>query len=165
MVIAIIADTHLTKDPNQLNRLACRLSEADLLIHAGDYGQYWALDYFRTHFNFVGVWGSVDDDKIRNSLNEKEIVQIGSFRIGVFHGHGKEKTTQERAYNAFHNDFVDVVVFGHSHQPSISTKNKVLMLNPGSPTNKRRERWFSYILLTVDPPAFNANLIFFNTDR
>lgn len=162
MLIAIISDTHLTKDFNQLKRLTCRLSEADLLIHAGDYGEYWVLDYFKNHFKFVGVWGNVDDDKIRKSLKEKEILQIGSFKIGVCHGHGKGKTTQERAYNAFKNESVDAIVFGHSHQPIISTKNKVLMLNPGSPTNKRREPWFSYILLTVNPSAFHANLILFD---
>jgi putative phosphoesterase len=161
VLIAVTSDTHFTKDFGQLNRLTCRFSEADLVIHAGDYSEYWVLDYFRTHFKFAGVWGNVDDNKIKKSLKEKELLQVESFRIGIFHGHGKEKTTPERAYKAFENESVDAIVFGHSHQPSITTKNKVLMLNPGSLANKRRERWFSYILLNVSSSSLQANLIFF----
>lgn len=160
MKIAIISDTHLKENTIQLNRLASIFSEVDLLIHAGDYGHYRVYDYLRTHLPFAGVWGNTDDDAIRAELKEKEILLAGSFRIGIFHGHGKGKTTPERSYAAFLPDVVDIIVFGHSHQPMIATKNSVLMLNPGSLTSKRKERWFSYILLTVEGPTISADLRF-----
>lgn len=160
MKIAIISDTHLNENANQLNRLASTFAEVDLLIHAGDYGHYRAYEYLRTHLPFAGVWGNTDDDTIRAELKEKEILPAGSFRIGIFHGHGTGKTTPERSYTAFMQDTVDIIVFGHSHQPMIATKNGVLMLNPGSLTSKRKERWFSYILLTVEGPAISAELKF-----
>jgi len=84
VLIAVTSDTHFTKDFGQLNRLTCRFSEADLVIHAGDYSEYWVLDYFRTHFKFAGVWGNVDDNKIKKSLKEKELLQVESFRIGIW---------------------------------------------------------------------------------
>ena len=159
MNVAIISDTHLKKNSGQLNNLIAKFRNADLVIHAGDFGEAWVLEYLRQHFNFIGVWGNIDDDIIKVSLQERLILQIGPYKVGVFHGHGKGKTTIERAYSNFENDQVDIIIFGHSHQPTISTKNKVLMLNPGSFINKRKERWFSYIMLTVDSECLQANLM------
>ena len=159
MNVAIISDTHLKKDSGQLNNLITEFRNADLVIHAGDFGGAWILEYLRHQFNFIGVWGNIDDDTIKVSLQEKLIVQIGPYKVGIFHGHGKGKTTIERAYTNFENDQVDIIIFGHSHQPIICTKNKVLMLNPGSLINKRQERWFSYIMLTVDSLGLQAKLI------
>jgi len=158
MNIAIISDTHLKRNTGQLDNLITLFRNADLVIHAGDYGGTWVLEYLQHHFNFIGVWGNIDDNTIKTSLQEKLIIQIGAYQIGVFHGHGEGKTTIERAYNNFKNDQVDIIIFGHSHQPIISTKNKVLMLNPGSFFNKRQERWFSYIMLTADSDGLQANL-------
>ena len=71
------------------------------------------------------------------------------YKIGVFHGHGENKTTIERAIASFDGEEIDIIIYGHSHQPSIQTKNKTLILNPGSITSKRRERWYSYIVLEL----------------
>jgi len=160
--IAIISDTHLKEHSAKLELLGSHLTDADLVVHAGDYGDYQIMNYFRNRFNFIGVWGNVDDNSIRSSLNEKEIIQIGALRIGIVHGHGEKKNTPMRAFDAFDNTALDVIIFGHSHQPSISTKNKVLMLNPGSAFQKRKERWFSYISLIIDHAELHASLILFN---
>lgn len=150
MQIAIISDTHLQKNTGQLDDLISEFQNMDLVVHAGDYGDLWVLKYLQEHFKFTGVWGNTDDNAIREALPEKIIMKFGAYRVGVCHAHGKGKTTIERAYNNFNNEQVDIIIFGHSHQPIISTKNKVLMLNPGSLTNKRKERWFTYIVLSVD---------------
>ncbi len=162
MQIAIISDTHLKEQSINLELLGNQLAGADLVVHAGDYGDYQVMNYFRNRFNFIGVWGNVDDNSIRSCLNEKEIIEVGSLRIGIIHGHGEKKNTQMRAYDAFDNTTLDVIIFGHSHQPSISTKNKVLMLNPGSAFQKRKERWFSYISLFIDHTELHASLVLFN---
>lgn len=160
MNIAIISDTHLKKNSGQLDHLMTEFCDADLVIHAGDYGGAWVVEYLQNHFNFIGVWGNIDDVTIKTYLQEKLILNIGPYQVGVCHGHGKMKTTIERAYANFENSIVDIIIFGHSHQPIISTKNKILMLNPGSLTNKRQERWFSYIMLTVDSSGLRAKLVF-----
>ncbi|CUH97323.1 hypothetical protein P22_3450 [Propionispora sp. 2/2-37] len=57
MKVAIISDTHLKKNSGQLNALTDTLHKADLVVHAGDYGNIWVLKYLQDHFNFTGVWG------------------------------------------------------------------------------------------------------------
>lgn len=156
--IAVISDTHL-KNTQKVDNLFSAFENIDLLIHAGDFNEGLILKYLQSHFKFAGVWGNNDDDEIKSLLQEKLVLQIGTYRIGICHGHGKGETTIERAYHYFQNDKVDIVIFGHSHQPTISTKHKVLMLNPGSFTSKRRERWFSYILLTIKEQGFKASLV------
>jgi putative phosphoesterase len=157
--IAIISDTHFHKNKGQLENLPPDFGNIDLLIHAGDYNQVWVLKYLQDHFNFIGVWGNNDDNTIKSLLQEKLIINIESYRIGICHGHGKRKSTIERAYSYFEENSVDIIIFGHSHKPVISTKRKVLMLNPGSLTSKRKERWFSYILLSFSSKKVQANLI------
>ncbi|WP_432663213.1 metallophosphoesterase family protein [Wukongibacter baidiensis] len=162
MKIGIIADTHIGKNLNKLNNfLEQHLNNIDMIIHAGDYKTAAAVNTLKDFRRFLGVWGNVDVEEVRGLVAEKEIIEVANYRIGVFHGHGTKKTTIDRAYDAFEKDDVDIIVFGHSHQPIIKTKGNVLMLNPGSPTSKRRERWFSYIILELETDTINASLRFF----
>jgi putative phosphoesterase len=84
------------------------------------------------------------------------------YKIGIYHGHGDEKTTIERAYEIFKDENVDIIIFGHSHKPAILTKNKILMLNPGSLTSKRAERWFSYIILNLEKEGIDVQIKLIN---
>jgi|GEM_PF-3842262 len=68
--------------------------------------------------------------------------------------------TIDRALACFEGEAVDIIIYGHSHQPSIQTRNKVLLLNPGSITSKRRERWYSYIELELMEMGVEAKLCF-----
>lgn len=165
MRIGIIADTHTGKNLDKLNDfLENHLNDVDMIIHAGDYRTRAALNTLKNFKQFVGVRGNVDSEDIQDLIPEKEIIEIKSYKIGVFHGHGIEKTTIDRAYDAFESDNVDIIIFGHSHQPIIKTKHNILMLNPGSPTSKRKERWFSYIILELNNHSLNAELRFFTKD-
>jgi uncharacterized protein len=160
MKIAIISDTHLGKNLDKLYILIDEyLKHYQLVIHCGDYTSYDVLNILREKCNFTGVWGNGDKDDIKDILKEKLIIECEGYKIGVYHGHGNGKTTMERAYNKFNDDNVDIIAFGHSHQPLIKTHNKVLMLNPGSITNKRREKWFSYILLDINKDFIKPQLI------
>ena len=162
MKIGIISDTHLKKDISHLLRiLDTHLSDVDTIIHGGDYTNIKVINMLKKYKNFIGVWGNVDDSSVRKVLEEKAIFEVSSFKIGVYHGHGTEKTTIERAYNLFAGDDVDIIIFGHSHQPVITTKGRVLMLNPGSPTRKRSERWFSCIVLEILEKTITAELKLF----
>ena len=158
MKIGIISDTHIKSNLDRLDQVKYWLAEADFLIHVGDYTSIEVIQSLLTFKNFLGVWGNNDGDDLRQVLKEKEILEVEGYRIGLFHGHGEKKTTQERAMDQFKEDNVDIIVFGHSHQPLILTKNKTLLLNPGSPTNKRRERWFSYIVLELKQGSIKAEL-------
>ena len=161
MKIGILSDTHLEKHPEKiLDYIDKCFNDVDLLIHAGDYTNSKVINLIESRCKFVGVHGNVDKSYVRELVKEKEVIEVCGYRIGIFHGHGEKKTTIERAYDTFSGDKVDIIIFGHSHQPSITTKNKILMLNPGSLSRKRKEPWFSYIILTLDKDNMSAQLQF-----
>ena len=135
------------------------LSDVDVIIHAGDFKTTETFNLLREYKSFIGVWGNNDPEEIKALLNETEIVELEGYRIGIFHGHGTKGTTIERAYSRFSDIQTDVIIFGHSHQPVITTRQGVLLLNPGSPTCKRRERWFTCIILELSASGISARLI------
>ncbi len=135
------------------------LSDVDVIIHAGDFKTTQTFNLLREYKSFIGVWGNNDPEEIKALLNETEIVELEGYRIGIFHGHGTKGTTIERAYSRFSDIQTDVIIFGHSHQPVITTRQGVLLLNPGSPTCKRRERWFTCIILELSASGISARLI------
>lgn len=132
------------------SRLAKDLRSADLIIHAGDWQTLHVYDMFREYAEVVGVYGNVDNDNVRKKFNEKEVIRIGEYAIGITHGHGTKNTTEERALAMFAEEKVDCIVFGHSHFPVSKTVNGVLLFNPGSPTDKRRQPQYSHGLITID---------------
>lgn len=162
MKIAIISDTHIHKHPGKIVDIINNyMRGVDMIIHAGDYTDIGVVNILKKYNNFIGVWGNNDNQPIRAILKEKEIVTVEGYNIGICHGHnGSGRNTMEVAYNTFKNDKVDIIVFGHSHQPSIVTKNKTLMLNPGSLTYRHKERWHSYIILEIEKSSVNASLKF-----
>jgi uncharacterized protein len=161
--IGIMSDTHISKDTYKIDELLKKyLNDADIVIHAGDFKTMKVIELIKARKKFIGVWGNNDGAAIRAEIKEKEILKVNGFKIGIYHGHGEGKSTIDKAYNMFKEDKVDVIVFGHSHQPIIKTINKTLMLNPGSPTSKRKERWYSVIILELDKDCINAQLKFFN---
>lgn len=163
MKIAILSDTHAKKHNDKLFRLIDTLfKEVDMIIHAGDYVSPSIVSKLREHKNFVGVWGNNDKGYIRDLLKEKVILSVEGYKIGLYHGHGNSKNTQQTAYDKFIDDKVDIIIFGHTHQPLVLTKNKVLMINPGSPSYKRREPWYSYVILEIQDKKINVSLNFFN---
>lgn len=162
MKIGIISDTHIKKDFTKLKKLLeTNFKKVDLIIHAGDYTTKNVIDILRKYNNFIGVWGNVDDLKVRKILKEREIIELCGYKVGIYHGHGERGKTLDRAYNEFNGDNVDIIIFGHSHQPIVATKNNVLMLNPGSITSKRREKRYSYIILELTEDEINVTLSFF----
>lgn len=158
-----MSDTHISKDTFKIEELLQKyFKDVDLIIHAGDFKNIKVIETIKKYKKFVGVWGNNDGNNIREVINEKEILRVNGYKIGIYHGHGEGKSTIEKAYEVFEDDKVDIVVFGHSHQPVIRTMKKTLMLNPGTPTSKRKERWFSIIILELDRDGINAQLKFFN---
>ena len=163
MRIAILSDTHGKKHTDKLFKLIDNLfKDVDMVIHAGDYISPSIVSKLKEHKNFVGVWGNNDKGCIRDLLKEKEILSVEGYRIGIYHGHGNSKNTLSASFDKFTNDKVDIIIFGHTHQPLILTKSKILMINPGSPSCKRREAWYSYVILEIKEKTIDVQLKFFN---
>ncbi|AOT73284.1 hypothetical protein Gferi_24110 [Geosporobacter ferrireducens] len=151
MKVAVIADTHLKSMKKPLPRLLYqRLINVDVIFHCGDIQHQDVLSELEGFAPVYAVKGNGDSGDMVTNLPEKCIVELNGYRIGIFHGHGEKGRTVDRAFNSFIHENVDIVIFGHSHQPLLQTKSGILLLNPGSPTVKRREKKYSFILLYLE---------------
>ncbi|HOP74479.1 MAG TPA: metallophosphoesterase family protein [Bacillota bacterium] len=149
MKVAVIADTHRKHSLELTCLIELLLKEADTVIHAGDFTTGIGLESFILSGKLIGVSGNGDQNSVSELLPEKRLVTLENYRIGICHGHGTIGKTVERAYAVFQDEMVDIIIFGHSHQPLIQTKNRILMINPGSICSKRKERWYTYIMLKL----------------
>ncbi len=145
-----MADTHVPKRARDLPAQVWRaVADADLVIHAGDWVDVRMLDALEARAGrLVGVWGNNDHGVLRERLAEEAQVVVEGVRIGVVHETGASKGREERC-SARYPD-LDVLVFGHSHIPwDTTTGTGLRLLNPGSPTDRRRQPHCTYLTAVV----------------
>lgn len=138
MLIAVIADTHLPRGSRGLPPdCVRRLAAADLILHAGDHTSVASLRELRALGPPVdAVHGNVDELALRASLPEEVVVESGGLRIGLVHVAGPRVGREERLLRRFPG--CAAVVYGHTHLPQVERHRGVWILNPGSPTERRR---------------------------
>ncbi|RXT08195.1 metallophosphoesterase family protein [Ammoniphilus sp. CFH 90114] len=150
MRIGIISDTHMPSRAKGIpQELVKGLKGVDLILHAGDWTKPEVVHAFESLAPIDGVAGNNDGEEIIRRFGRKKIITLAGYRIGMIHGDGVRKKTEERAWEAFADETVDVIVFGHSHVPFLRKHQGVLVFNPGSPTDKRRQPRYSYGVLTL----------------
>jgi len=149
--LVIVSDTHVPARARDLPEpLWSALASADVVIHAGDWVDAALLDRFEAlPARLVGVWGNNDGAPLRARLPEVARVQLAGVRIDVVHETGPA-AGRERRMEARHPD-ADVLVFGHSHIPWDTVSPRGLrLLNPGSPTDRRRQPAGTFLRALVD---------------
>ena len=96
----------------------------------------------------VGVHGNNDHGVLRERLPEVARVELDGLKLGVVHETGSAKGREQRCSAAYPD--LDVLVFGHSHIPwDTTTDTGQRLLNPGSPTDRRRQPRATYLTATV----------------
>lgn len=152
MKIGVISDTHIPDKAKDIPEAALEeFSSADMVIHAGDLVDISVLDKLKNVCkNVHAVWGNMDPHELRKLLPEKEIINVNKFKIGLMHGFGAPASLINVLSEAFKNDKVDIVVFGHSHAPVNETKDGVLYFNPGSATDKVFSPYNSYGIIEIN---------------
>lgn len=161
MIIGVLSDTHLRVGQSLPARVWEELSEADLIIHAGDILNSEVLTDLSSLAPVEAVRGNCDDWELAK-LPERKILACEGKRIGLTHGaFGPGKTTPERAFRAFDKSEVDIIVFGHSHTPYSQWREGILLFNPGSPTDKRRELKYSMGILKIDSTGIETKHLYF----
>jgi putative phosphoesterase len=148
--LLFIADTHVPKRARDLPGEVWREVEtADVVFHAGDWIDVGLLDELEARANrLVGVWGNNDHGELRRRLPEVARVEIEGLRFGVVHETGSAKGREARCSAQFPE--LDVLVFGHSHIPwDTPAPNGLRLLNPGSPTDRRRQPHCTYLTATA----------------
>ena len=161
--VVIIGDTHLPRFGRQLPAFVAEaLADADLVLHAGDHTDPFVLDLLAPFAPVEAVAGNNDPPELAERLGFFRVVEVEAVRIGLTHGHlGTGRTTPDRAWEAFADADppIQAIAFGHSHQPTIERRDGVWLLNPGSPTDRRRQPTFSLLRVTIDGVDFRAELV------
>jgi uncharacterized protein len=148
--LLITADTHVPKRARDLpSELWEEVEKADVVFHAGDWVDVALLDELeRRAARVVGVYGNNDGAELRSRLPEVARVELAGVRFAVVHETGGKHGREVRCAAAYPD--VDVLVFGHSHIPWDTTAATGLrLLNPGSPTDRRREPFRTYLTGSV----------------
>ena len=157
MRLLLISDTHLPKRAKALPEpLLAELPRADVVFHAGDWVDTATLDLLESRSaRLVAVYGNNDGPELRARLPEVARAELGGLRFGVVHETGAAQGREARCAARFPD--LDVLVFGHSHIPWDTTAATGLrLLNPGSPTDRRRQPYCTYMTATVDAGALTA---------
>ncbi len=80
----------------------------------------------------VRLLGNIDSSELIDNLPKKQLLTFHGLKIGLTHGHGKGKTTEQRAKLAFEGEQLDLLIFGHSHIPVHKEEAGLVLFNPGS---------------------------------
>ncbi len=159
MLVAAISDTHLPRGARRLPE-ACveRLRAADLILHAGDLSTLEVLEELRALGPPVhAVYGNADGPAVRELLPKELIVEAGGARIGMAHVPGPAAGHEERLVRRFPG--CDAVVYGHTHLPEVERHDGVWILNPGSPTERRRAPAHTMLVLEIDAGDIRPELV------
>jgi putative phosphoesterase len=119
------------------------LRRADLVLHAGDLIEASLLEELALYAPVCAVKGNVDLPEV--DLPETLEFDFGGTRIAMIHDSGRKERRRRRLARRFPS--ARVVVFGHSHIPFLEDEDGLLLLNPGSPTDKRRQPRHTFALL------------------
>ena len=160
VIVGVVSDTHLPRFgktlPSPLMR-GLKKAGVQAIVHCGDATERLALDLCAELAPVYAVAGNNDSKPLQRSLPNRRVLELGSVRIGVVHGHaGRGRTTMDRACSAFAEERVDVVLFGHSHIPFRIRRHGVLLFNPGSPTDKRINPAYTYGVLRISQGRVRA---------
>ena len=144
--LLLLADTHLPKRARDLPAEVWEaVDAADVVVHAGDWVDVRTLDRIEERARrLVAVHGNNDGPELRRRLPLVARVELAGLRLAVVHETGDAKG-RERRCDELYGD-ADVLVFGHSHIPwDTVTPAGLRLLNPGSPTDRRRQPHCTYL--------------------
>jgi uncharacterized protein len=125
MLVGLISDTHGLVRPEALDALR----GSKLIVHAGDIGRPEVLDRLNAVAPTFAVRGNIDAQPWAAALPMTEAVEAGPHLIWVLHDIAQLDLDPAVGFAA--------VIYGHSHKPSIETRDGVLYVNPGSAGPRR----------------------------
>ncbi|TLM73574.1 metallophosphoesterase [Pseudarthrobacter sp. NamB4] len=149
--LVLVADTHVPKRARSLPaQVWAAVESADVVFHAGDWVAAPVLDEFEQRSrSVVGVYGNNDGPELRRRLPETATVTLEGVRFAMVHETGQAKGREARCEALYPE--ADVLVFAHSHIPwDTESPRGLRLLNPGSPTDRRRQPACTYMTAVVD---------------
>ena len=158
MKILLVSDTH---GRNYYLEEALELEKPDFLCHMGDVeGEE---DYIRMIAKCPLAMVSGNND-FWTDLNPEVTFELQGFRIFITHGHYYyPHSGTDRLKSAGRKKKADIVLFGHTHVPTLEIDKEIIVANPGSLTYPRQEgRKPSYMVLHLEKgkePKFETKFL------
>ena len=150
MKLLLMADTHVPTRARDLPApLWDAVDAADVVFHAGDWMDLALFERLETRSaRLVACWGNNDGEELRAQMPERAEVELDGVRFAVVHETGASTGREKRMAAAYPD--TDVLVFGHSHIPwDTVADNGLRLLNPGSPTDRRRQPYCTYMTAAI----------------
>jgi putative phosphoesterase len=149
--LLLLADTHVPRRARDLPmKVWEEVAQADVVFHAGDWVTPVLLDNLTAEASrLVACWGNNDGQVLRSRLPERADVLLEGLHFTVVHETGAAAGREARMSRRYPES--DVLIFGHSHIPwDTTTSTGLRLLNPGSPTDRRRQPACTYMTATAD---------------
>jgi uncharacterized protein len=139
MRVLVLSDTHAPRFWKRCPPAVARYAErADLILHAGDVCVPDVLEELSAFAPVHVVLGNNDGAEVAAwGAPETLQLELDGLRIGMIHDAGSKDGRLARMHRRFPD--CPVVIFGHSHIPLDAADDHLLIFNPGSPTDKRRQ--------------------------
>ena len=137
MKIGVISDTHVPTRARRLSPKVLKLfldEQVETILHAGDIESAAVLIELETIAPVLAVRGNMDQGPETSGLPKHRFVELEGVKIGLGHGSGSPKDIARRIYQAMNRPELDLLIFGHSHHPSMEVIDGVQTFNPGSAT-------------------------------
>ncbi|MEP6464422.1 MAG: metallophosphoesterase family protein [Frankiaceae bacterium] len=154
MRLLILADTHVPRRARDLPLpVWSEVDHADVVIHAGDWVEAALLDrLIARSARLIGVYGNNDGAILQSRLPEVAYADLDGLALAVIHETGAADGRERRCAQRFPDS--DVLVFAHSHIPwdTVADNGRpggLRLLNPGSPTDRRRQPVGTYLTAEV----------------
>lgn len=170
MRIAVVSDTHLPRFGDVLPRAlrdGIARARVDLIVHLGDFTGLGVPALLEGLGPLEAVAGNNDPPELGERFGRRRIVPAAGLRLGLTHGNlGPGRSTPDRAVREFPASDADLILFGHSHIPLVRRlPDGRWLVNPGSPTDKRRQPRYSWALIDVDDAGLATPTLQWFDDR
>ena len=151
IMVGVISDTHGLLREEALNEMV----GSDLIVHAGDMGNPDILEALEAVAPVHVVRGNVDRETWTDRLPMMDLFEIGDCSIYVIH----DLYTMDIDPSASN---IDMVIYGHSHQPSLEQQHGIWLLNPGSAGPRRFDYPVSVAHIEVDGNRLTPRIVELN---
>jgi putative phosphoesterase len=133
--LAILGDTHVRSFEKLPKEMINEIKVSDWVVHVGDYISANIIDEIIRikKDKFKGVYGNADPKSVRNIVPSMDLFEVSEKKIGITHpaSGGSSSITEKKVLSQFLNTDVDLLIYGHTHEPKIEYKDNLLLVNPG----------------------------------
>lgn len=155
MLIGVLADTHIPKRARDLPPKAYQhLAGVDAIIHAGD---VLTRDFLARLGEIAPVYAVLGNNDRELTLPPRLELSWEGAAIAVVHDSGPRLGRPARLRRWFPN--ARAVVFGHSHIPMNEWDDGLLLFNPGSATDRRRQPRHTMGLIRLEVGSIEAEIV------